>query len=120
KKKMNFPDELPLEEPESRLIHLITASVGLPWGVCLPDSCSAQDFQYLHRFFFLKFIEDDCQTKTSQTTEFDYDDIGALIFFGIIFGLVAGSTLYEICWCYKGKSEFSYKGFSRFLNQPHF
>ncbi|KAF2900217.1 hypothetical protein ILUMI_05969 [Ignelater luminosus] len=62
---------------EPRLIDLPKGTVYLPWGTCLPNTCSAKDFRTLHAFI-LRFSEDDCQTEASQTRRIDKSDIAAM------------------------------------------
>ncbi|KAK4876118.1 hypothetical protein RN001_012540 [Aquatica leii] len=85
-----------------KLIDFGDLEVTLPWGICLPDSCSVEDFRYVTLTIF-QYSQRFCQTLESQTTELDIGDYTAIAILGVI-GLISTiSTVLYITFKYKKK-----------------
>ncbi|KAK4876116.1 hypothetical protein RN001_012538 [Aquatica leii] len=81
-------------QSENRMINLEDYKINLHWAMCLPDGCSADEFEKLS-ILPLKISTNSCQTADTQTTEYDSEDYCAMVFFGIVFVLMVLSTGYE-------------------------
>ncbi|KAK4876117.1 hypothetical protein RN001_012539 [Aquatica leii] len=74
---LDFKDNFTAVASYEKFINLIDFEFVLPWGICLPDSCSPEDFRQVTLSLF-KFSEPFCQTLESQTTELDAGDYTAI------------------------------------------
>ncbi|KAK5645592.1 hypothetical protein RI129_006892 [Pyrocoelia pectoralis] len=77
-----------------RFLHIPKNKMIIPWGICLPDGCAADDFQFVTLFLF-KYYDDMCQTAQSQISTFDLGDYIAIAILSAIGFLVVVSTAFE-------------------------
>ncbi|KAF2881927.1 hypothetical protein ILUMI_24242 [Ignelater luminosus] len=85
---------------ETRMVTPDGAPIGI-FAVCLPDSCSAEDFQeyYKSKLFKLSFFESLCTSKSSKP-KLDAGDIATISFLSAILYIILMSTGYEIFTLY--------------------
>ncbi|KAF2898405.1 hypothetical protein ILUMI_07770 [Ignelater luminosus] len=89
-----------LQTPEARMVAPDGAVSGM-FAVCLPDSCSAEDFQdyYKNKIMKLKFFENLCTSK-STNPELDAGDITTISIISVILYIMLMSTGYEVLTFY--------------------
>ncbi|KAF5288411.1 hypothetical protein FQR65_LT12024 [Abscondita terminalis] len=82
-------------KPQPKLINLKDMEIALPWAVCLPDSCSPEDFRFVTLTLF-QYSDQFCQTLESETTELNLADRSTSILLGVIFGVMVMSTILDV------------------------
>ncbi|KAF5272166.1 hypothetical protein FQA39_LY01248 [Lamprigera yunnana] len=91
----NFDDPLSISKsPQSRFIHYEEENFLLLWGICLPDSCSADDFRFVTLTIF-DYSESLCQTNESQSIEFDTLDYVTIVLISVVIAIVVLATVLE-------------------------
>ncbi|KAF5288410.1 hypothetical protein FQR65_LT12023 [Abscondita terminalis] len=86
----DYPIMLTAHKP--KFINIKDMEAGLLWGVCLPESCTSEEFRYVTLTLF-EYSEHFCQTLGSETKELDSADTSTIILLGITFGIVITSTV---------------------------